>query len=89
MTALAKTSSRKRFRLRVTLLGPVFFHELVALARRGRYFLLRGAYAAAVFLVLLRVYWEQASTFEHGVINQKCFVAESSPSATVRSPCSM
>src|SRR5262245_15218939 len=38
------------------LLGPVFRHDLVRTARRGRPFLLRGAYAGAMLLALAVVY---------------------------------
>ena len=40
------------------LLGPVLFYDLVRQARRGRTFVLRGAYALALLVVLFLVYSE-------------------------------
>jgi ABC-type transport system involved in multi-copper enzyme maturation permease subunit len=40
----------------LVLFGPVLFYDLVRTARRGRSFLLRGAYALALLVVLFLVY---------------------------------
>ena len=47
------------------LLGPIFRVELVALARRRRYFLLRTVYALLILLVLWGTY-QSASVFAYG-----------------------
>lgn len=38
------------------LFGPVLFYDLICVARRGRYLLLRTAYAGFLFLLLCQVY---------------------------------
>ncbi len=50
------------------LVGPIFLHELTAIARRGRCFLLRECYASGMFFVVLWIYWNGASSFETGVV---------------------
>lgn len=40
-----------------TLFGPVLFHELVRIARRRRYFLVRGLYAFTLALIFLWVWF--------------------------------
>jgi ABC-type transport system involved in multi-copper enzyme maturation permease subunit len=40
----------------LVLFGPVFFYDLVRTARQGRTFLLRGAYAVALLVVLFLIY---------------------------------
>jgi ABC-type transport system involved in multi-copper enzyme maturation permease subunit len=51
-----------RRRGQLTLFGPVLFYDLVSVARRGRYALLRGIYGLAMLLTLFVVYrnYEQA-----------------------------
>jgi ABC-type transport system involved in multi-copper enzyme maturation permease subunit len=47
---------------RVTLFGPVLFYDLVRIARRGRYILLRIAYAGLLLLIL----WSTYASFMRG-----------------------
>lgn len=53
LLAVAAFLSRRGW---LRLFGPVLFYDLVRTARRGRNFLLRGAYALALLVVLFLVY---------------------------------
>jgi ABC-type transport system involved in multi-copper enzyme maturation permease subunit len=53
LLAVAAVLSRRGW---LRLFGPVLFYDLVRTARRGRNFLLRGAYALALLVVLFLVY---------------------------------
>jgi ABC-type Na+ efflux pump permease subunit len=52
----------------VTLFGPVLFYDLVRIARRGRYILLRVAYALLLLLVLWTTYASFSDRFGSGAI---------------------
>lgn len=52
----------------VTLFGPVLFYDLVRIARRGRYILLRIAYALLLLLVLWSTYASFTERFSGGGI---------------------
>jgi ABC-type transport system involved in multi-copper enzyme maturation permease subunit len=51
------------------LCGPVFFFDLVRMTRRGRYFLVRTAYALGLLVILFLIWWNQMAFHGAGPLN--------------------
>jgi ABC-type transport system involved in multi-copper enzyme maturation permease subunit len=58
------------------LFGPVLFYDLVRTSRRGRYFLMRIAYASLLLLLLLYVYWVSSLTRPALLISEVAALAQ-------------
>src|SRR5436305_8548191 len=53
---------------RFSLFGPVFVHDLVRSARRGRFVLVRFLYASLLAAVLFYLFWTWSRGFERGPV---------------------
>src|SRR5262249_33767731 len=58
------------------LFGPVLFYDLIRTSRRGRYFLMRIAYASLLLFLLLYRYWVSSLTRPSLLISEVAALAQ-------------